>query len=586
MSEDTIAPFQKISTTAGATDWGGRCNYNEGENVCVNSLSGQAVNVIDDCGTGTFECSTEGLIDLDGVNGQHDCAISSGHSLTFAARSCLNEIKYMNQYLKNWLNLSWLNYAITCHVNINSTCSAFYSGNTINLYRSGGGCRNTGEIAAVFDHEWSHGVDLNDTAGQSNPAEAIADFGAAMRLHESCIGRGFFWTMNRGCEQWTNCPSNPGISYGYNCSGYASSECCLGCTGVRQIDYTKHADPDPETIQNFTCVSCSSYGSLGPCGRETHCEGIVPAEAAWDLAAIDLQTTPFNYDKKTAFLLATKIIWQGHNSVTNWYACTCPSTVNACGASNAHLNWLVADDDDGNISNGTPHASAIYTALNRHGIACTSASAVNSGCISGPNKSPVLKASAGDNNVSLEWTAVNGAANYYIFRTEGVKGCDFGEIKAVVSSTNFVDNEASNGRTYYYAVQAVGSNTDCLSPLSNCVGVTPSGVLPPGRVLNNLNINKSGQDLVLYWQQPGGSCVVNAFAIYKGTIPMTQYNHEPLDCNVIGTTYTIPSGAGSYYLLVVPRNANREGSYGLNSSGNEIPQAASPCLNQNLNPCN
>ena len=35
-------------------------------------------------------------------------------------------------------------------MNINSTCNAFWNGSTINFYRSGGGCRNTGELAAVF----------------------------------------------------------------------------------------------------------------------------------------------------------------------------------------------------------------------------------------------------------------------------------------------------------------------------------------------------------------------------------------------------------------------------------------------------
>ena len=53
------------------------------------------------------------------------------------------------------------------NVNLNQTCNAFYSttNGSINFYRSGGGCRNTGEIAAVFDHEWGHGLDDNDTGG-------------------------------------------------------------------------------------------------------------------------------------------------------------------------------------------------------------------------------------------------------------------------------------------------------------------------------------------------------------------------------------------------------------------------------------
>lgn len=288
------------------------------------------------------------------------------------------------------------------------------------------------------------------------------------------LAEGFFFSYDRGCGQWTNCPSNPGTSYGYNCRAYSSTECCLECTGIRDIDYEKHSDPDPETIENFTCSICETGSSNGPCNREIHCESIPPAEAGWDLAARDLQSAPFNYDKQTAFLIASKIIWQGIYSLTNWYSCTCPNA-SGCGASNAHMQWLAADDDDGNISNGTPHASAIYAALNRHGIACTTAPQTNNGCASGPNIAPILSLTPGNNSVNLSWTSVPNAANYYIWRTEGVKGCDFGMIKiAVTSTTSFTDDSALNDRTYYYAVQPVGTNTNCLGPLSNCASTTPN----------------------------------------------------------------------------------------------------------------
>jgi hypothetical protein len=46
----------------------------------------------------------------------------------------------------------------------------------VNFFRSGGGCSNTGEIAAVFDHEWGHGLDNNDGIPTvSSPGEGIAD---------------------------------------------------------------------------------------------------------------------------------------------------------------------------------------------------------------------------------------------------------------------------------------------------------------------------------------------------------------------------------------------------------------------------
>jgi hypothetical protein len=43
------------------------------------------------------------------------------------------------------------------------------------------------------------------------------------------------------------------------------------------------------------------------------------------------------------------------------------------------MNWLAVDDDNGNILDGTPHMTALFSAFNRHGIACN-AVAVSNGC--------------------------------------------------------------------------------------------------------------------------------------------------------------------------------------------------------------
>jgi hypothetical protein len=52
----------------------------------------------------------------------------------------------------------------------------------------------TGELSGVIVHEWGHGLDNNDNDGKiSKPSgEGIADVYAALRMDDSCIGRGFF----------------------------------------------------------------------------------------------------------------------------------------------------------------------------------------------------------------------------------------------------------------------------------------------------------------------------------------------------------------------------------------------------------
>jgi len=564
------APFMNtgFASPNNYTDFGGKYEYTSG--TAVTTLDGLYVQMgTENCGT-ISESSSTGDIDLGGTNGQHDCTVPSGHSTgdTFSSRSCAIEVTNLNREVRSWVNTTWLDSYITCNVNIASTCNAYQSGNTINFYRSGGGCRNTGEIAAVFDHEWGHRWDSQDAAGSSSPNEAICDTIAGLRLRTSCTGRGFFWTLNRGCGQWTNCPSNPGTSYGYNCSGYNSTECCTQCTGVREIDYAKHSDPDADTITNFTCSICSTTGSyFGPCNREAHCEGVPPAQAAWDLAARDLQSSPFSLDKQTAFAIAEKIILQGHNNVTNWYTCTCPSTVNACGTSNAHPRWLAADDDDGNVNNGTPHASAIYNALNRHGIACSTLSQTNSGCAGGPTTAPTLSATAGDYSVSLSWTSVSGAANYYVWRSDGIGGCDWGKAKiATVSTTSYTDTQVLNGKEYYYQVQPVGSNTNCLGILSNCVTVTPNtpSCTPPtfGGVSSVTDVNACNAGIQVTWPTPtswGQGATSGTFDVRRYTTSgcSGSYTTVATGLSATTTTYTdttATAGTTYYYQVVAINN--------------------------------
>ena len=138
-------------------------------------------------------------------------------------------------------------------MNINLTCNAFWGGGTVNFYRSGGGCNNTGEIAGVFDHEWGHGLDDNDAVPTiaSPSGEGIADIYTALRLNTSCIGRNFRST---------------------NCTGFGDP--CLNCTGVRDIDYLKRlracptttAGPTPTAAAASTASAPSMPRPCGPCG--------------------------------------------------------------------------------------------------------------------------------------------------------------------------------------------------------------------------------------------------------------------------------------------------------------------------------
>ncbi|OGF63648.1 MAG: hypothetical protein A2Y62_02025 [Candidatus Fischerbacteria bacterium RBG_13_37_8] len=491
--------------------------YDWTSGTATTTLSGRYVDITDNCGA-ISEASATGDIDMLGANGDHDCTYPSGHSAgdTSSSRSAASEVPQINRMAASWVNYSWLTTSLVCNVNIVSTCNAYWNG-TINFFRSGGGCGNTGEIAAVFDHEWAHGIDDNDPNGTiSQPGEVPADVQANQRLHTSCTGEGFWLTYATGCSPW-QCPSS-GVVSGNNCSGYG--DCCLDCTGIRDADYAKHASGIPHTPVNFVCALCGSGGGT-PCGKETHCENAPGAEAQWDLVARDLQAAPFNFDKQTAFEFGNKMIFQGSADVIAWYTCSCASsTSDGCGATNGYMQFITKEDDDGNINNGTPHMTAIYNAWNRHAIACATPTVQNSGCSTGPTGAPVLTATPVSNGAQLSWTAVPNAANYYVMKSIGPLGCDLGKIKiATVSGTTYTD-QALDCYGSHYAIWPVGSNTACLGKTSNCVSI----VAPVGAPTNVTATGTAANQVTVSWTAVTGATGYNVYRKYTlcGVVNETQ----------------------------------------------------------------
>jgi subtilisin-like proprotein convertase family protein len=458
-----LAAPNSFTDAAGVYDWTA--------GTATTTLNGRFVRMTDTCGPISFSSAT-GNLDLEGVNGQHDCTSAGGSAgNTAASRSGYYELNKLIEVAKGWLpSNAWLNQKITANMNIIDTCNAFYSTSdgSINFFRSGGGCRNTGEIAAVFDHEWGHALDDNDSGGAlSSSSEAYADVNSIYRLRASCVGYGFFQTANKGCGMTAD-----GTGFNQN-ESLLGTYCDTNCSGVRDTDWAGHAANVPGTALGFVCTHCTA-GS-GPCGRQVHCSAAPSREAAWDLVARDLAAAPFSMSREDAFDPGSKIFYQGSGTIGSWHACTCGGSSNGCGATNAYMAWLAADDDDGNLSNGTPHMTALYNAFNRHGIACATPTPQNSGCASGPVTAPAVTATSNlPNQITVTWGAVPNANRYRVLRSEGFAGCDFG--KAVIFEGNaltYTDNDVADDRTYSYVVQAVGVSGACTGPGSACTQATP-----------------------------------------------------------------------------------------------------------------
>ncbi|KAL3784103.1 hypothetical protein HJC23_012735 [Cyclotella cryptica] len=524
---DWPMPFMQVGSAM--TDSGGNFNLVGSQTA---RLSGQYVEMRDMCGTEyTVGSDTYGIASLTQSNGIDwggssgtDCATPGfgGTSNTHASRSGFYELNRIIEIARSRLpSNTWLQGKLLSYMNIGSTCNAYWDGD-VNFYRSGGGCRNTGEIAGVFDHEWGHGLDNNDVTGQiANPSgEGIADLYAALRLNDSCIGRGFFQS---------------GV-----CSGNGNP--CVTCTGVRDIDYMKRSNKTPSTFTWANSV----------CNDSVHCLGYVYSEAVWSLYKRELNSF-YGYDENTSLEIVTRLTYIAAGNIETWYGGYTQSESGiwrgGCGSSSGYLAYLAADDDNGNIDDGTPHMQAIFKSFNDQQIACDTPTVQDSGCSATPTDAPIVTVVGGNTKATLTWTAVTGASKYQVLRTEGTRQCGQGKVLLATLNSSirtYTDANLSNGREYFYIVVPKGSNDACFGPSSSCAAVTPDAVSGLDMTCDTSPVNiplDPGQSPPAQYR----NCVLRGIGGFTGTVNLScgTSSLSGVTCAVSPTSVTVSSTSTS-----------------------------------------
>ncbi len=428
-------------------------------------LNGGLVGIVDQCavaaGTVISVGSSDEVVDLGSSPGTN-CIFPTGTSEgnTHAARTSYYHLNRMQETAAGQLPpaTTFLANQVMANTNRPAACDARWNTalQRIELHQSDptalDPCSNGGEIASRIIHEWGHGLDENDfNMVASSPGEGIADVYAALRVNDSCIARGWF--------------------LGTPCGGYGSP--CLSCDGSREIDFAQYASGVPHTPQwtTLNCPAATGGAIPGPCLGSPHCEGLVTSESIWDLLKRDLPAV-HGYDFNTALEVTTRLTYEAAGMVDEWFECSWPTA--GCLPGSGFIQFLMADDDNGTLFDGTPHMDAIFSAFDRHGAACQLMTMATPQCVGGPTTAPALSAVAHDQEVELFWTAVPGASTYQVFRTEGIFGCDIGKILVdEVSGTTLTDTGLKNGREYSYIVIPVGAAAECTGLASTCEAATP-----------------------------------------------------------------------------------------------------------------
>ncbi len=347
------------------TDEAGRFEYQGGEASA--SLSGVLIEVADECGSSNL-VSWDGVLDFAGDSGS-DCSTPAvgGAGNTQAARDAYYHLTRGYQALIDELPAAAaIPMPLIAQTNkSNMSCEAYWNEleGSFSFSRSGEGCVNSAEVPGILLHEVGHAADsvLGGTAVEGASGEAQADIFAFLQTGDTCIGRGL----------------RPGAP----CHG-----CDPLCTGVRDLGMFAEGGaapvaspatleaPDGLACDRFACPYLGSSTLQGPLGYQAHCESQIASSALLDLYLRLVAVRGESVGKR-----ALEELWFASLPVLGGaYRLTSPgqicqadnAAVDGCGAANWYSVLLMADDDDGNLANGTPNGCLIWDAFNVHGIAC------------------------------------------------------------------------------------------------------------------------------------------------------------------------------------------------------------------------
>ena len=224
-------------------------------------------------------------------------------------RSAYRSTSLIHDHMKTWLpDFTGCDESLTTNLDVAGECNAFYDGSSINFYNLGGGCNPTSLIADVVWHEYGHYI--NDRFYQS--------LGAFFNNGAMNEGYADLWAMSLG--------DIAEIGKGF----YTDNQ-----DGIRRYDV------DPKVYPQDLV-------------GEVHADGEIIAGAWYDthlLLGGDWSTTMALFADAFPGLQATAQNGNEGQAFTD-----------------VLIDVLQANDDDADLSNGTPDDLAIVEGFDMHGI--------------------------------------------------------------------------------------------------------------------------------------------------------------------------------------------------------------------------
>ncbi len=153
-----------------------------------------------------------------------------------------------------------------------------------------------------------------------------------------------------------------------------------------------------------------------------------------------------------------------------------------------------------------------------------------------------LMATAGNAQVSLSWTASNGATLYYV-RRSATSGGPYTQISAP-SATSYTDTGLTNGTTYFYVVSAYNSAGQ--SANSSEVSATPTAPSTPPAVPANLQATAGNAQVSLSWTASSGA---TSYHLKRSTTSGSGYTQSAAPTATSYTDTGLTNGIAYFYVV-------------------------------------
>ena len=280
--------------------------------------------------------------------------ISFDNDATSQERSAYYHVNVVHDYMKTiFPTFTSLDNPMTTNVDVAGSCNAFYGGGTVNFYAEGNDCHSMAKIGDVVYHEYGHGI--NDYR----------------------YGNSGMWNggLNEGyADVWgLSITQNPILGQGMSLSNPNDF--------VRRYDIDKKVYP-----QDIV--------------GEVHADGEIIAGCWWD--------TYLGFNDMSQMMDLFKYTYDG--------APDGAGGTEGIIYTDVLLEALMADDNDGNIYNGTPNDQIIVDAFALHGISLLSnANIIHSQVMmSAPNNDITINASIA---LTYAWALSSAKVNYKLNNT-------------------------------------------------------------------------------------------------------------------------------------------------------------------------